>query len=61
MQLTPAIKGQLTKAVNAANSAAYPNERRQFVFRGIRRVFQKVVPAEQAKHAARRYLTAING
>jgi len=61
MQLTPAIKGQLTKAINTASSAAYPNEQRQFVLRGIRHVFQKVLPREQAKHAARKYLTAVNG
>jgi len=43
MTLTPAIKGQLTKA-------------RKSGIRAVRNVFEKVLPPEQAKHAARKFL-----
>jgi hypothetical protein len=47
MTLTPAIKGQLTKA------AQYPSPLR---LRAVRKQFEKLMPPEQAKHAARKYL-----
>ena len=49
MKLTPAIKGQLTKAVKANNG-------RQWTFLQVWSIFLKVMPREQAKHATRKYL-----
>ena len=48
MNLTPATKGQLTKAVKISDDSVR--------FNTIRKVFSKFLPAEQAKHAARSYI-----
>ena len=53
MSLTPSIKGQLTKARNASLS---PSE----TFNSIRRIFEKHMPREQAKHASRKYLASLS-
>ena len=53
MTLTPAIKGQITKALNHA-----VNYGMQVL--GVRRIFQKYMPREQAKHAARKFLAERN-
>jgi hypothetical protein len=49
MILTPVLKGQLTKAskLDSANGNR---------FRAVRKIFEKVMPTEQAKHAARKHL-----
>ena len=46
MTLTPAIKGQITKAIKTAANK----------FTAARSIFEKHMPREQAKHAARKYL-----
>jgi hypothetical protein len=51
MQLTPAIKGQLTKALHKQ----WAN--RQYLIWELRSIFQKAMPAEQAKHATKQFLT----
>jgi hypothetical protein len=51
MKLTPAIKGQLTKARGKGTINAPATQ-----FRNVRSIFTKLMPAEQAKHATRRYL-----
>jgi hypothetical protein len=62
MKLTPAIKGQLTKAMQAAHkewsTVEYIDNRRLDGFKALyaRRIFAKHMPREQAKHAAKRYL-----
>lgn len=64
MTITPAIKGQLTKAVKAHNpgntfnidQAVYQIRAR---FNVVRDIFAKHLPREQAKHAARKYLASI--
>lgn len=53
MQLTPAIKGQLTKALKQANDKSTGN---QIVFGTVRNILARQMPKEQAKHAARKYL-----
>ena len=55
MKLTPAIKGQLTKAVNSlsADNASYGH-----AMFAIRRIFSRHMPSQQAKHAARNYIAA---
>jgi len=50
--ITPAIKGQLTKAYKLYGP--HPD-----LFRAVRRVFERVMPREQAKHAARKYCKAV--
>jgi hypothetical protein len=55
MTLTPAIKGQLTKAINKGNLTYGPNH----VFCAVRAVFMRGgMPPQQAKHATRKYLAA---
>lgn len=68
MLITPAIKGQITKAINAyrANmadvtietcinfAAGAPRSKRQ----AVASVFDRYMPREQAKHATKRYLAA---
>jgi hypothetical protein len=49
MNLTPSIKGQLTKAVRTTSEPAMR-------FHNVRNVFLRVMPAQQAKHAAKQYL-----
>jgi hypothetical protein len=63
MQLTPAIKGQLTKAVkiDQVHSHGMHGSRYGFCFNRVVAVFQRMLPREQAKHAARKYLAAVNG
>lgn len=61
MTLTPAIKGQLTKAVKAATEtvAGYtPSDKaaRFLAFKNVCAVFARHMPREQAKHATRKYL-----
>jgi hypothetical protein len=46
MKLTPALKGQLTKAIKA-NGKTHST---------VRSFFMKFMPKEQAKHATRKYL-----
>lgn len=60
MTITPAIKGQITKAIGEpltsdlmGNRRPVDNARRIAV---ITRVFAKHMPREQAKHAAKRYI-----
>ena len=66
MKLTPAIKGQLTKAVKAAIETMYfvPQDsnrtsqsfRDERIHKDVYTIFAKHMPAEQAKHATRKYL-----
>jgi len=49
MNITPAIKGQLTKA------AKLPTFGQKF--RAVRAVFIRYMPRQQAKHATRKYLS----
>jgi hypothetical protein len=61
MVLTPAIKGQLTKARNSVYIALSDYGHASLIFKGeriraVRAVFAKHLPAEQAKHATRKYL-----
>ena len=48
MQLSPARKGMLTKAAKQEDPLLR--------FHGVRLVFSRIMPAEQAKHAAKRFL-----
>lgn len=68
MKLTPAIKGQLTKAIkNYAGSVPTGGfrtdwgntEYRKRLVSVIRSVFLKIMPREQAKHATRKYLATL--
>lgn len=64
MTLTPAIKGQLTKAIKTthavdATGTTYNRGGAPAVIAAIRPIFAKQMPREQAKHAARRYLASI--
>lgn len=70
MKLTPAIKGQLTKAVSQGNkdttSEVTINSCLDFAFgqkktvkQRITDVFNKHMPREQAKHAAKKYLATV--
>ena len=67
MQLTPAIKGQITKALQAESKNQpfidEPIQKYQaYLFRrrlAVRRVLERIMPREQAKHAARRYLRQV--
>jgi hypothetical protein len=52
--LTPAIKGQLTKAYKAYGP--HPD-----LYGAVRRIFERVMPREQAKHATRKYLAEVQG
>ena len=52
MKLTPTIKGQLTKAYK--QYGPHPD-----LFGAVRKIFGKVMPAEQAKHAARKYCSEL--
>jgi len=56
MQLTPAIKGQLTKASKAVSVLRNGSN----LYHNILSVFVKHMPREQAKHATRKYLSTIN-
>jgi hypothetical protein len=69
MQLTPAIKGQLTKAikqgkldvssdVNIDNCLDFAFGSKKTVMQRVINVFAKHMPREQAKHQARKYLAA---
>lgn len=51
--LTPALKGQLTKARKAGQPA--PSK----VVHYIRNSFMAAMPSQQAKHATRQYLASI--
>ena len=61
MTLTPAIKGQLTKAtkIDAVHSQGEHGSRYGFRFNRVRAVFEKIMPREQAKHQARKYLVTL--
>lgn len=73
MTITPAIKGQLTKAIKAQAKFAEQNgevtietclnyaERPEMfnAFTAVRAVFIKHMPREQAKHATRKYLATL--
>lgn len=52
MQITPVIKGQITKAIKAHSGSNLQT------FYAIKSVLMKYMPREQAKHAAKRYLAA---
>ena len=52
MTISPAIKGQLTKAIKAAPDQATR-------FRSVKKIYQKIMPTEQAKHATRKYLSNV--
>jgi hypothetical protein len=54
MTLTPAIKGQLTKARN--NATQYGGIMYQQYRANVFAVFVRIMPREQAKHATRKYL-----
>jgi hypothetical protein len=54
-KLTPAVKGQLTKAVKASKNDQEIYGR-SFLYGNVRQVFERIMPREQAKHAARQYL-----
>ncbi len=53
MTLTPAIKGQLTKAINANKSKSYGA-----IIRAMVNVLVRHMPKQQAKHAARKLYAA---
>ena len=56
MTLTPAIKGQLTKATNQMRKE---NAGMRDFKLAIRGVFLRHMPRQQAKHATRKYLATI--
>lgn len=65
MTLTPAMKGQLTRITKqhvaiSKMSPFYANQT-QYRYGKVREIFTKIMPAEQAKHAARRYLSSVEG
>lgn len=53
MKLTPAIKGQLTKARKLIGND------RQALTSMVRSIFGHYMPYEQAKHAAKKYLASV--
>lgn len=55
MTMTPAIKGRITKAINRTKVGTVAAGRE---FRAVCAVFESYMPAEQAKHATRKYLAA---
>ena len=64
MTITPAIKGQITKAIKsthaiADNGVTYNRGGAPAVIAAIRPIFARHMPREQAKHAARKYLATI--
>jgi hypothetical protein len=59
MKMTPAVKGQLTKALKSTHAPQAGNLAYGARFNAIRPIFAKHMPAEQAKHAARKYLASI--
>jgi hypothetical protein len=64
MTMTPAIKGQITKAIKTTvavddNGVHYNRGGAPAVVAVIRPIFAKHMPREQAKHAARKYLAAV--
>lgn len=54
-QMTPAIRGQLTRAVNRSE-VGFDTNQKHAMRREVASVFAKHMPREQAKHMARRYL-----
>lgn len=57
MKLTPAIKGRLTRAVNITNKNFGESPlRERGVYYAVAAEFEKFMPHEQAKHAAKKYL-----
>jgi hypothetical protein len=59
MQMTPAIKGQLTKIMNFHSDVQHLSAFRQMRANAVRKVFTKLMPREQAKHAARKFLSKL--
>jgi hypothetical protein len=57
MTLTPAIKGQLTKAIKAQRTGQASDG--IGILYAVRAVFARHMPIEQAKHATRKYLAAL--
>lgn len=51
MKMTPAIKGQITKAIRTATN-------RQMAVYNVKRIFARHMPTEQAKHAANKAVSA---
>lgn len=51
--MSNAMRGQITKILKANQGAA-----RQVVFNAVRGFLTRHMPAEQAKHATRRYVAA---
>lgn len=58
MKLTPAIKGQLTKAVKA-NPNTTPGLQMKARFNAVKAIFAKHLLPEQAKHATKQYLASL--
>lgn len=56
--LTPAIKGQLTKATKLKSSGNWTNGNGTF-YSAVRGIFAKIMPREQAKHAAKKYVNQV--
>ena len=52
MTMTPALKGQLTKAVKAGTDV-------HSQFHNVHSVFHRHMPHEQATHATRKYLRTL--
>lgn len=55
MLITPSTKGQITKAIEAAK-VGYNTNFLVTAQIGVRRVLEKKMPKQQAKHAARRII-----
>jgi hypothetical protein len=49
MEVSPAIKGQLTKAVKTGKN-------RQSVTNAVRTIYRKFMPTQQAKHATKKFM-----
>lgn len=57
MKLTPQFKGRLTRVVNATNKGHEGSPfLSRMVYYAVAAEFEKSMPHEQAKHAARKYL-----
>jgi hypothetical protein len=59
--MTPAVKGQLTKAANLqrivlAQGEITHEKARQELHTNVKNIFRRFLPREQAKHATRKYM-----
>jgi hypothetical protein len=61
--ITPAIKGRITKTINAANKLpdTTVTNRAAFDYAIARGVLLSIMPRQQAKHAAKKLLAARGG